>query len=214
MNASAKLFASVNRMSLGTRQLAISIAALVCVTGLAACGDDEPVAPDPATSSSPPVSEATVTPSASEPTPTVEPANGPMLKHDLAEITMPKGWTEQDNFGVPFIRQGSDMFGTLTFSELGGEDDQATSLDRIAKRQLRMSDQPGLKRMDDVVLGDGTRAYRLAGRVNKVTYDETYGSLIGNIEYTLAFSFTTEYGTIEEAQEIIQSMLVTWDFNP
>lgn len=190
------------------------MAALVCVTGLAACGDDEPAAPDPATSSSAAPSESTETPSASEPTPTVEPANGRKLKHDLAEITMPKGWTEQDNFGVPFIRQGSDIFGTLTFSELGGEDDQATSLDRIAKRQLRMSDLPGLKRTDDVVLGDGTRAYRLAGRVNKVTYDETYGSLIGNIEYTLAFSFTTEYGTIEEAQEIIQSMLMTWDFNP
>ncbi|UUZ57914.1 hypothetical protein [Nocardioides sp. B-3] len=50
--------------------------------------------------------------------------------------------------------------------------------------------------------------------VNSVTYDETYGSLIGNIEYTLSFSFTTEYGTIKEAREIIESMLVTWDFNP
>lgn len=203
-------------MSLGTRQLALSIAALVCVTGLAACGDDEPAAPEPATSSSPTAIEstdpATVTPSAT--TPSVEPANGRTLKHDLAEITMPKGWTEQDNFGVPFIRQGSDIFGTLTFSELGGEDDQATSLDRIAKRQLRLSDLPGLERKDDVVLGDGTRAYRLAGRVNSVTYNETYGSLIGNIEYTLAFSFTTSYGTIEEARETIESMLVTWDFNP
>ena len=205
-------------MSLGTRQLALSLAALVCVTGLGACGDDDPVAPDPAASSSPTASGSTdpssETPSASEPTPTVVPADGRVLRHDLAEITMPKGWTEQDNFGVPFIRQGGDTFGVLTFSELGGEDDQATSLDRIAKRQLRMSEEPGLKRMDDVVLGDGTRAYRLAGRVNSVTYDETYGSLIGNIEYTLAFSFTTEYGTIEEAKEIIQSMLATWKFNP
>lgn len=194
-----------------TSRVALAIAALMCVVGLAACGDDgadaDPASPSP----TPTATGSTETPVE---TPAVEPANGRKLKHDLAEITMPKGWTEQDNFGVPFIRQGADTFGALTFSELGGPDDQATSLDRIAKRQLRLVDEPGLKRMDDVVLGDGTRAYRLAGRVNSVTYDEYYGSLFGTLEYTLAFSFTTEYGTIEEAQELIQSMLVTWDFNP
>ncbi|WP_036490098.1 MULTISPECIES: hypothetical protein [Nocardioides] len=194
----------------------LALASLMCVASLAACGGDDAGADpaSPSTTSTESTAASAETPSPSETTPTVEPADGRKLKHDLAEITMPKGWTEQDNFGVPFIRQGADTFGALTFSELGGEDDQATSLDRIAKRQLRIGAEPGVKRMDDVVLGDGTRAYRLAGRVNSVTYDETYGSLIGNIEYVLEFSFTTEYGTIAEAKEIIASMLATWDFNP
>lgn len=143
----------------------LALAFLVCVAGLAACGGDDGAGADPArpsTASTESTAPPVETPSPSEPTPTVEPADGLKLKHDLAEITMPKGWRRENNFGVPFIRQGGDgIFGLLTFSELGGEDDQATSLDRIAKRQLRMGSSPGMKRMDDVVLGDGTRAYRL-----------------------------------------------------
>lgn len=207
-------------MSLGTRQLAHSIATLACVTALTACGDDNPAAPDPdSPSSSAAAAESTeppaVTSSTPTPTSTVEPATGIKLRHDLAEITLPEGWKREDNFGVPFVRQGGDnLFGVLTFSELGGEDDQATSLDAIAKRQLRLVDNPRLKRMDDVVLGDGTRAYRLAGRAGTFYYDEYYGVLIGNIEYTLAFSFTTAYGSVAEAKELIESMLATFDFNP
>lgn len=207
-------------MSLGTRQLALALAALTCVTALVACGNDEPAAPDPAgpsstaggTESPEPSVE---TPATTESTPSVEPATGLKLKHDLAEITMPEGWVREDNFGVPFIRQGSDnLFGGLTFSELGGEDDEATSLDAIAKRQLRLVGNPRLKRMDDVVLGDGTRAYRLAGREGRFYYQEYYGSLIGDIEYVLAFDFTITYGSVKEAKEQIASMLATFDFNP
>ena len=207
-------------MSLGTRQLALSIAALVCTSALTACGDDEPAAPDPdSPSSSSAASETTEPPvetsSTPEATPTVEPATGIKLVHDLAEITMPEGWKREDNFGIPFVRQGGDnLFGILTFSELGGEDKQATSLDAIAKRQLRLVANPRIKRMDDVVLGDGTRAYRLVGRDGPFSYVEYYGVLIGNIEYTLAFDFTTEYGTVKEAKDLMASMLATFDFNP
>ena len=187
---------------------------------MAACGGDDPAAPEPATSSSTTAATETTDPpvetsSTPEPTPTVEPATGLKLVHDLAEITMPEGWTREDNFGVPFIRQGSDnLFGILTFSELGGEDEQATSLDAIAKRQLRLVANPRLKRMDDVVLGDGTRAYRLAGREGPFSYVEYYGVLIGNIEYVLDFDFTLTYGTVKEAKELMESMLTTFDFNP
>lgn len=207
-------------MSLGTRHLALSLAALTCVTAIAACGGGDPAAPEPAPSSSSsaatePTESPVETSSTPEATPTVEPATGLKLKHDLAEITMPEGWTREDNFGVPFIRQGSDnLFGRLTFSELGGEDEQATSLDAIAKRQLRLVGNPRLKRMDDVVLGDGTRAYRLAGRDGRFYYAEYYGVLIGNIEYVLDFDFTLTYGTLKEAKELMESMLATFDFNP
>lgn len=211
-------------MPLGIRRAGLALVPLACVVGLTACGGDDPTSDTPAdaapTSASTSVSaEPTTTESTEttepEPTPTVEPATGVTLKHDLAEITLPKGWVKEDDFGIPFVRQGSDqLFGAVTFSELGGTGNQAMTLDKIAQRQLRLVDLPRVKRLDDVVIGGDTQAYRLAGRESKFYYNEYYGVLIGNFEYTIAFTFQTQFGTIEEAQDLMASVLATFDFNP
>lgn len=192
---------------------------------LAGCGNDEDPAPSGSASSgasetatTQATDEPTTEPSTVETTPAIEPATGLKLKQNYAEISMPEGWERKNNFGVPFLRQGasSELFGSLTFSELnsGGTDTGATSLDAIAKRQLRLVEDAEIKRVEDAVLGGETQAYRLAGQVDQYYYEEYYGALIGNIEYSLQFSFNTRFGTIDEAIETINSMLATWDFNP
>jgi hypothetical protein len=211
-------------MALGSnhRRARSALALVFSTVLLVGCGTDEDA--EPAGSASPSATDGTGTteptaePSAAETTPAIEPATGIKLKQNHAEIRMPEGWKRKDNFGIPFLRQGAStsLFGALTWNELNdaGTDPVATSLDAIAKRQLRLVEDPGVKRLDDVVIGGDTMAYRLAGRANKYYYDEYIGVLMGNLEYSMHFSFNTEYGTRDEAIATIESMLATWDFNP
>ena len=193
---------------------------------LAGCGDDEdPEPPEPQSSSATDTTSGTATteppvePATGETTPVIEPATGILLTLNHAEIRMPEGWTRERNFGVPFLRQGSSttgMFGTLTWTELNmaGPDKEATSLDAIAKRRLRVVGNPNLRRVDDAVIGGDTMAYRLVDTSDRANYEERYGVLLGNIEYSMRFAFETTEGTRDEAVATIQSMLATWDFNP
>ena len=216
-------------MTLGPRRR-LACTALALVLGpawLTGCSDDPgsgssgsaPSAGAEATTE--PTAEATTEPTTeatpAEPTPTVEPATGLWMRMDNAELRMPQGWSRENNFGVPFLRQGSSdtFFGILTWTELNdaGTDKVAFSLDSIAKRQLRLLDNPRIKRLDDVVIGGDTMAYRLAGQ-DKAFYREYYGVLIGNYEYSIQFDFNRYKGTREEAIAIIESILATWDFNP
>lgn len=201
-----------------------AVALLFGMALLAGCGSDEDPAPAGSASSSETdatdtsTSEPMVEPSTSETTAAIEPATGLKLKQDHSEITMPTGWKRKDNFGVPFVRQGAatSLFGVLTYAELNsaGTDKVATSLDAIAKRQLRLIDDPAIKRLEDAVIGGDTMAYRLAGTTNKYYYEEYYGVLMGNFEYDMRFRFNTRYGTRAEAVATIESIMATWDFNP
>lgn len=218
--------ASLGSMPLGTqhRHAQIALALLLSAAVLVGCGGDEARAPSGSESSAGESTSETATTepaeqqSTIEATPAVEPATGLKLKHDLAEITMPEGWRRAYSHGVPFLRQGRspNAFGMVTFSELGGAatDPVATSLDAIAKRSLRLFDNPRMKRVDDAVIGGDTVAYRLVGMEDKTYYSEQYGVLQGDIEYVISFSFNTGSGTVEEAVAVIESIMATWDFNP
>jgi len=213
-------------MTLGTnyRRAATVLALAISATVMTGCGSDEdstssgraPSAGAEAPSEAAP--ESTEVPVPTETTPTVEPATGLLLRLNYAELRMPKGWRRRNNYGVPFLRQGASdaFFGIITWTELNdaGTDEVMISLDSIAKRQLRSLKNPRVKRLDDVVIGGDTMAYRLAGQASKYDYEEYYGVLIGNLEYSIEFDFNTVHGTVDEASAIIESILATWEFNP
>lgn len=209
---------TVRPVAFGRRRRATRavLALVISAALLAGCGNDEsstePASPMSDTATTEPTDYPTV-----EPTPVIEPATGTLLKMNHAEIRMPEGWKRKNNFGIGFVRQGADpLFGSLTWSELNdlGLDKVATSLDAIARRQLRLVGDPGIRRLDDVAIGGDTMAYRLAGQANKYHYEEYYGVLMGNLEYSMMFSFNIAHGTRDEAVATIESMLATWDFNP
>lgn len=198
------------------------LALVLSAAVLVGCGEDEVRAPSGSESSAGEATNETATTESAEQstveaTPAVEPATGPKLRHDLAEITMPEGWRRAESNGIPFLRTGRspNAFGILLFTELGGADTDpaATSLDAIAKRALRLLREPHMRRVDDAVIGGDTMAYRLVGR-DKYYYSEQYGVLLGNFEYVISFDFNMGSGTVKEAVAIIESIMATWDFNP
>jgi len=193
------------------KRVTAAVAVLACLTALGCAVDDEGegVAPEaPSTSSA---TEATAFPTVPSASPTPTAARGVMLRHDYARVRMPKGWSRRTNFGVPFIRMATanDYFGMVTFVEL---DATTPSLDALAKSLIASRGNEGLRRRPNVIIGGGKiNAVRLAGWTRSRTWEEKYGVLFGNLQWNIEFMFSMGNGTPARRQEIIDSVLASFE---
>ena len=191
------------------RTRASGIAAASLLVLLAGCSSD---ADDPGIGGDSPESPTT---SASvrvpDPTPTVEPADGPVIKTEGATIR-----------GLPTYRRVSD-FGALQ----GYRDDQSTvtllpgytdmkSLDAFAKQEVRTSNHPdALERVDDVVVGGKYNAFHFLDTSDPNDETHVFGLMFLNGSWIIKMSFY-ERGeprplTAEERQQVMDSILASFE---
>lgn len=192
---------------------AVALLACLAVVGCAAVEDEDVVPGAPSTSSTSSDTETTTAlPSVPSASASATAARGPVLEHDYARLRMPQGWSRTSNFGVPFLRQANsaDHFGIVTFAEMTLK---TSSLDDLAETLRSTAIARGLRRRPNVPIGGGrVNAVRLAGWTDRLTWEETYGVLAHGGEWTINFTFRMENGTPARRQEIIDSVLASFEF--
>lgn len=193
------------------KRVARAVSALVCLAMLGCAADDDVVPQAPVTASRSEASASTAVPTGTTSSAS-EPARGLVLRHDYARLRVPEGWSRRSTFKMPFLRQASadDNFGIVTFGELQAV---TPSLDALAKDLLSnaLGQEGGLRRRANVAIGDGSiNAVRLAGKAGPNSWEETYGVLYHGLEWTIDFDFAMINGSPAQRQEIIDSVLASF----
>lgn len=189
---------------------------MALLLGLSGCGADTPDEPSTGPSTTAAGTTASPTPSATpSATPTVEVADGPWLATKYNRIRLPKGATIEDNFGFESIKQAKlpDLGGIVHMVVHDGSglytiDDAATATKKDHEERLKV--QADLQREDDVTLGDATPGFHLSG-AEKIHTVDVYGTLNRGARYTVTVWVNDQF-TPERRQEILDSMLPTWEF--
>ena len=187
---------------------------LVPLLLVGACGSDEngggasPVGGStPAATSAPPSVEVP------EPTPTVEPADGPLITTEGATIRGLKSHKLLSDLGV--VQGYRDDQSTLTFS-FGYSD--KPSLDAFAKQEIQVSRYPKeLERVEDVVVGGTYNAFHLLDTTDPRVEGHVFGVLFLNGSWIIKIGFyEDEVGTLppltaEERQQVMDSILASFE---
>lgn len=182
---------------------------------LVGCGSDEEGG-----GRSPSGNETTATRSPStsasvpEPTPTAEPADGPLITTEGATIRGLKGYKRVSDFGV--VQGYRDDRATLTLSP--GYTDKP-SLDAFARQQIGVSKNPeAMKRVDDVVVGGQYNAFHLLDTSEPDTYEShVFGVMFLNGSWIINLSFYEQNVgggsplAPDERQQVMDSILATFE---
>lgn len=110
-------------------------------------------------------------------------------------------------------RQGARLDGHIFLTLNDGEN--LSSLAQAARFSIkdernRMKTMMNARRVEDVVMGDDTMAFHLVDADNFQTMD-LVGTLHRQARFTILFSLTDKLSA-QERQEIIDSVLATWEF--
>ncbi len=193
--------------------VAVGVALLLLLGG---CGTDTEQDPSPAggetSASTPPTSSATVP----APPPTVEPADGPLIRTEGATIRGLKGYKLVSDFGV--VQGYRDDQSNMSFSP--GFTDKP-SLDAFAKQEIRVSRYPeALERVEDVVVGGEYNAFHLLDTSNPAMEAHVFGLMFLNGSWIIKINFYEERAgdvsplTADERQQVMDSILASFEPTP
>ena len=187
---------------------------LVPALTLGACGDSG--AGEPSEGSSAATTTSSTSPS--EPSPTVEPADGPWMKVPGAKLRTPKGWVMvTDYLGLVMTRRDKDLRASVALSPafVSG----TPTLDQLARQMKRRENYvpKGSKRLEDVVVGGTLYAYHFRNTSDRQEITDSYGIVNHGGEWTITFDFPrqvindAEPMDAQERQELIDSVLATFE---
>lgn len=198
---------------------AISKALGTVLAALVMCGCTSSADEGPGGSSTSSPSPSSTTPAEGTPTqepteePTVAPATGKVIKVKGMKVNIPAGWgvgrmpAVIQAYGYLTTQVGTDV-ALFRFPQLLTE-----SLDELARDiAKRSSFDRELERKADVVV-DNQVVIHLSGVPNKGVHVDLFSTLRAGQQLDLEFTFGTGE-TRSEREEIIQSVLATWDFIP
>lgn len=182
---------------------------------LAGCGSD-PEGGDSSPSDG--GTSATTSPSSSatvpEPTPTAEPADGPLIRTEGATIRGLKGYKRVSDFGV--VQGYRDDQATLTLSP--GYTDKP-SLDAFARQQIGVSEDPkAMERLDNVVVGGQYNAFHLLDTSDRAKYEShVFGVMFLNGSWIINLNFYEQNVgngtplTADERQQVMDRILASFE---
>ena len=181
---------------------------------LAGCGSDkEEGGPSPTGGETSASSSPTTSASVPTPTPTVEPADGPLIKTEGATIRGLKGYKLVSDFGV--VQGYRDDQSAMSFSP--GYTDKP-SLDAFARQEIRVSKYPkALERVEDVVVGGEYNAFHLLDTSDPEFEGHVFGLMFLNGSWIIKIDFYQEkVGTLppltaDERQQVMDSILASFE---
>ena len=191
---------------------ALAALGVVAALTLAGCNSDSD---EPKGGSDPTGSSSTSTSSSESPSesasPTVTPAKGPLLALKRVTVNAPDGWKRGKDL-VAFEKHAGDG----SFSGISVNDIPATDLTlSLAERAADYAKNGGFVRKPKVrgtVDVNGVECWRVAGKVDATSHQETYGTIHDNAAVTISMNFyDTDYSAAER-QEVVASVLasVNW----
>ena len=167
--------------------------------------DDEPA--DAATSST---SSPTPTPEPTPETPTVDPANGVLIKVPGASMRALPTYKRVADYGI--VQGYNDKQSALSLSP---SLTRATSLDAYAKEWARAHGGPKrMKRQDDVVVGDQYNAWHLIDQQDPTEVSHYYGVMFLDSAWLINIAiYTGDSWSLseEEGQQVIDSLLASFE---
>lgn len=182
-------------------RLATIASAAAVALALTSCGGGSDEPSDPNTTvppSSPAVSES----SAGQDEGKVAEING-------AQLQPPTGWTVEQKDGSPIVSAPDDEFDySPGFGILNADITLAENTKELAKAT---STESGAKRLPDVKFG-GVTFFHIRRGNDTNTFD-TYGTVIGDSEVTVAWTFINELANAEQRDELINEAMQTFKFN-
>lgn len=152
-----------------------------------------------------------------EPTPTAEPADGPLITTEGATIRGLKGMKRVADFGI--VQGYRDDQAHLTLSIAYSD---KPSLDAAARQHERIVEEREgrdvLERVDDVVVGGKYNAFHFLDSTDPTQENHTYGLLFLDGSWTINIGFFdyevmpgTSPLTAEEREEVTASILASFE---
>lgn len=182
------------------------LVAVLALTVLAACGDDDPPAPEPSGSTTSP----TETPSPSETTgpsdePSVEPASGKQETFGSFTMNFPKGFDISRPAGLILVGTGPDVFIAVHAIETVTQD----SLNALARIALADAVYKGKPVRKENLVADGVPMFHVSGPIGAGRTRDLVGVEYGGFQMQL--DFTTSLPE-PARQQLIDSVLasITW----
>lgn len=199
-------------MSRSLTRLRLASLLLVPALALGACGDSGANEPSEASSA------ATTSTSPAEPSPTVEPADGPWMKVPGAKLRTPKGWVMvTDYLGLVMTRRDKNLRASVALSPafVSG----TPTLDQLARQMKKRENYVprGSKRLEDVVVGGTLYGFHFRNTSDPQEITDSYGVVNHGGEWTITFGFPrlvindAEPMDAQERQELIDSVLAIFE---
>ena len=185
---------------------AVAVLALVLTGCSSSEGSDDPAASAaPGQDVSEPASETPVEPTESAtPTPTVQPATGPVLDVDGYSVRLPEGWRVRYDTAVSGAALGKQ--GLIFMSLFAGPE---RPLRALIQEDLRLSSPvERFRRLEDTTLG-GSPAYHYTGRAGAINRRDSFGAWDDGNEVMVQFNLRAALSRAER-REIVESVLVTY----
>jgi len=198
-----------------SRDLTIRLAAAaLLLTAVAGCSDDGASVADPTPTTSSPSGTDSSAPDepTDEPSPSVSPASGDVVKYRQFSFRAPKGWKVGENLlwvrsiesppGPRQVRVG-EPFGFVSVSAGPAIE---KSLDQLAREKV--ANEEG-KRVEDADL-DGEVVYQVAKPDPTFQTNEVYG--LWRDGQKIWIRFTLSDAPVKKRQALIESVLATWEW--
>ncbi len=201
------------------RRFAAVVALIVLAALASACSDDGSPEADPSPSGSsaeapPTTGEPTSEPPTSAPpSATVQPATGPSLDLKYLSVRAPEGWDAY--FSTASQARADDLPETTNGLAVSGFEAILGSegLDLRTQAQIAIDSGAYLRRptIREPVEIAGVSFYRVAGRINKVSHLESFGTTHDGVYVTLDFQLNIDQSAAER-QKLIDSVLASFKF--